>query len=60
MPELIPWVPAAVGMQGLVDVGGMGYSSLAAHSADIHQSKASLCHSEPLATAFDPGYESLN
>jgi hypothetical protein len=26
-------------MQGLVDVGRMGCSSLAAYSADIHQSK---------------------
>jgi hypothetical protein len=47
-------------MQGLVDVGRMGCSSLATHSANIHQSKDTLCHSEPLATAFHPGYQSSN
>jgi hypothetical protein len=37
--NLTPWVwPAALVMQRLVDVGRMGSSSLAAHSADIHQS----------------------
>jgi hypothetical protein len=36
-------------MQGLVDVGRMGCSSLAAHSADIHQSKDTLCHNESLS-----------
>jgi hypothetical protein len=34
-----PAVQAAVVMQGLVDANRMGCSSLAAHSADIHQSK---------------------
>ena len=33
-------------MQGLVDVGKMGCSSLAAHSADIYQSEDTLCPSE--------------
>jgi hypothetical protein len=32
-------VSAAPVMQGLVDVSRMGYSSLEAHSADIHQSE---------------------
>jgi hypothetical protein len=46
------WVPAALVMQGFVDVGTMGCSSLAAHSADIHLSKDTLCHSKPLTDAF--------
>ena len=36
---LMLWVPAALVMQGLVDFGRMGGSSLTAHSANIHQSK---------------------
>jgi hypothetical protein len=47
-------------MQGLVDVGRMGCSSFAAHSADIHQSEDTLCHSEPLATAFHLKYPNSN
>jgi hypothetical protein len=34
---LTPSVPAALGMQGLVDVGRMGCEVRAAHSADIRQ-----------------------
>jgi hypothetical protein len=49
------WVPAALVMQGSVDVGRMGCSSLAAHSANIHPSKDTLCHSESLTDAFHPG-----
>jgi hypothetical protein len=52
-------VPAAIVMQKLVDVGRMGCSSLAAHSADIHQSKDTRCHSEPLTTACHSEYKSL-
>jgi hypothetical protein len=47
-------------MQGLVDVGRMGYSSLAAHSADIHQSEDTLCPSKPLTDAFHPDYASFD
>jgi hypothetical protein len=47
-------------MQGLVDVGIMGCSSLAAHSADIQQSEDTLCHSEPLTAAFHPKYLNSN
>jgi hypothetical protein len=43
-------------MQGLVDVRSMGCSSL----AEIYQSKDTICHSEPLTTAFHPGYQSLD
>jgi hypothetical protein len=46
MHVLIPWMPVGLVMQGLVDVGRMGCSSLAAPSADIHQSKESICFSE--------------
>jgi hypothetical protein len=49
-------MPAALAMQGLLDVGRMGCSSLAAHSADIHQSEDTLCHSEPLTDAFHAEY----
>ena len=44
--HLTTWVPAVI--QGLVDVGRMDCSSLAAHSSNINQSKESLCSSEPL------------
>ena len=52
-------MPAAL-VQGLVDVGRMGYLFLGAHSADIHQSKGILCHSEPLTDAFQSGFPSFN
>jgi hypothetical protein len=58
--NLTPWVSAALVMQGFVDVSRMGCSSLTAHLADIHQSKETHCHSEPLTTVFHPGYQSLN
>jgi hypothetical protein len=45
-------MPAPLGMQGMVDVGRMGCSSLAAHSADIHPSEDTFWHSYPLNTAF--------
>ena len=57
---LTPWVPAALEMQGLVDVARMGCWSLAAHSADIHQSKDTLDYSEPLIDAFHPKYQITN
>jgi hypothetical protein len=44
-------------MQGLVDVGRMGCLSLA---ANIHQSKEIFCPSEPLSTAFHPGYQTIS
>ena len=53
-------MPAALVMQGLVDVGRMGCEGRAAHSADVQQSKDNLCQSEPLTTAFHPGYQSLH
>ena len=34
----------------------MSESSLAAHSANIYQSEETLCLSELLTSAFDPGY----
>jgi hypothetical protein len=46
-------------MQGLVDVGRMGCSSLAAHSADIHQSEDTLSHSELLTDAFHAEYPNV-
>jgi hypothetical protein len=52
--SVYPRVPGALVMQGMVDVNSMGCSSLAAHSADIHQSKESRCDREPLPTAFYP------
>jgi hypothetical protein len=52
-------MPAALVMQGLVNVSRMGCSSLAAHSANIRQPKDTLFHSEPLATAFHQGYFNL-
>ena len=57
---LTPWVPSALVMQGLVDVSRIGCSSLAAHSADIHQSEDTLCHSDPLTDVFHPKYPSSN
>jgi hypothetical protein len=57
--ELTPYVPAALVMQGL-DVGRMSCSSLTAHTADVHQSKDTLCHSEPLTDAFYWAYPSSN
>ena len=49
-------MPAALVMQGFVDLGRMGCSSLAralaAHSADSHQSEDTLSHSEPLTDAI--------
>ena len=40
---LTVWVPAALVMQGLMDVGWMECEGWAAHSADIYQSKDTLC-----------------
>ena len=40
---LTPWVPAALVMQGVVDVGRMDCSSLAAHSVNIHHLVDTLC-----------------
>jgi hypothetical protein len=40
----------------MVDVNILGCSSLAAHSADIHQSEDNLCPSEPLTVAFHAEY----
>jgi hypothetical protein len=49
-------MPAALVMQGLMDVGRMGSSSIAAHLADIHQSKDTLFPSEPLLMHFTQEY----
>jgi hypothetical protein len=43
-------------MQELVDVGRMGCSSFAAHSANIHQSKDTLSQIETLTTALHQEY----
>ena len=56
---LTPGVPAAIDAW----IGGCrqnGCSSLAAHSADIHQSKDTIRPSEPLTDAFQSEYSSSN
>ena len=64
--SLTPWVPAALAMQGLVDVGRMGCSSppspfpRSPFSRHLPIKRETPCHSEPLTTAFHPGYPSLN
>jgi hypothetical protein len=57
---LTPWVPAALVMLVMVDVGRMSCSSLAAHSNDIHQSKDTFSQSWPLTDLFHPKYSSSN
>ena len=41
--KLSPWVPAALVMQGLMNVGWLGSEGWAIYSADIHQSEDTLC-----------------
>ena len=58
--HLTPWVPAALVMQGWVDVRRMCCSSPAAHMSNIHPSEDTFLPSWSLIDAFPPGYPSFN